>query len=55
LAGTESVGTEGSNLAEWVIKFFGLTFDKFMFVNGDFDNWLMATKDQVIGEFYGTA
>jgi len=54
LAGNESVGTEGSNLAEWAIKFFNLTFDKFMFVNGNFDNWMITTKAQAIGSFYNT-
>ena len=45
LAGTHSAGTEGTNAAEWAIKFFHLAFDKFLFVNGDFENWLMANKD----------
>ena len=45
LAGTHEAGTEGTNADEWAIKFFNLAFDKFLFVNGDFENWLMATKD----------
>ena len=52
LAGTHEAGTEGTNAAEWAIKFFHLTFDKFLFVHGDFENWLMATKDQVNGSIY---
>ena len=45
---------EGTINAEWAVKFSHLTFDKFMFVNGDFENWLMATKDQVNGSYYDT-
>jgi hypothetical protein len=49
LAGTHVAGSEGTNSAEWAVKFFHLPFDKFLFVNGDFENWLMATQDQVNG------
>ena len=52
MAGTHSAGVEGVNSAEWAVKFFNLTFDKFLFVNGDFENWVMATKDQVNGSDY---
>ena len=36
-------------------KFSNLAFDKFLFVNGDFENWVMATKDQVNGSYYDAA
>jgi hypothetical protein len=35
LAGTESVGSVGSS-TEWAMKFSHLTYDKFIFANGDF-------------------
>ena len=43
LAGSQEIGSEGTN-AEWAIKFFHLTFDKFMFSNDDFKSWTIATK-----------
>ncbi len=56
LAGTVTYGTINQDDHPWSIKFDGDTvvqdWDQFMFATGDCKKWLVATKDEVIGEFY---
>ena len=38
--------------AQWSIKFSHLAFTQFLFSFGDKSDWLIATKDAVIGKYY---
>ena len=56
LAGTAVYGdpTGGATSSEeWSIKFDSIPFDKFLFITGDCQKWLVTTKSAAIGEYYG--
>jgi hypothetical protein len=44
LAGTTTVGTEGTVAAEWAIPFGTLNFSNFLFASGDFLNFVYTSK-----------
>jgi hypothetical protein len=45
LAGTHEVGTQGTNAAEWAVKFDTLTFNSFLVATGNLKDWVIAHKD----------
>lgn len=55
LTGTSVYGdpSEGpQSLSAWSRKFDDVAFDEFLFATGDMTKWLIAARDQVIGDFY---
>jgi hypothetical protein len=44
LAGTTTIGIEGTTTAEWAINFSGMTFSNFLFASGDFMNFVYTSK-----------
>jgi hypothetical protein len=44
LAGMITVGTEGTNTAEWAIPFGTFTYSNFLFASGDFMNFVYTSK-----------
>ena len=58
LAGTHVYGDPSKGIASasaWSIKFDDKDFDEFLFATGDETQWLIAAKDEVIGEYYANA
>ena len=44
LAGTNEYGSSTDDTANWSIPFENLTFDKFMFADGNHNTWMMMEK-----------
>ena len=51
LVGTEAYGREGDDSSVWSVKFHSTRFDEFLFATGGCKKWLIASKDQVIGDW----
>lgn len=52
LMGTASYGSHLVETAPWTVPFSHVPFVEFLFVTGDCQRWLVASRDAVIGEHY---
>ena len=52
LVGTDVYGTPFNDKDPWSVKYDHTIFDQFMFTTGDLTQWLVATRDSVIGGWY---
>ena len=50
LAGKESFGNSSLDGVPWSVPFG--EFDEFLFASGNFEKWLVTTKEAVLGSFY---
>jgi len=52
LMGTDAYGSHLVETAPWTVPFSHVPFVEFLFVTGDCQRWLVASRDAVIGEHY---
>jgi len=57
LEGTEEYGTEGDDTAAWSVIFDSKVenYAQFLFATGDCEKWLVANRDDVVGENYANS